>query len=130
MSNRFDRLKVDFVEEILVLSIPDKHGWDGSDLSLLRDALIDFVENEERGAIGISLDGVVHVPTGFFGMLYDFHEKGFAVHLFHPQEKVRNMLWFRHFFEVDQPKCYRLCLRPPRSFKENENEFFPATTVE
>jgi len=130
MSKRFDRLKVTFVGEILVLSIRDKLAWNGSDLSLLRDALLNFADNDDRGAIGIELDGITYVPSGFFGMLYDFHDKGFAVHLFHPQEKVRNMLWFRHFFEVKQPKCYRLCLRPPRSFNEEQNEPLPATTVE
>jgi hypothetical protein len=52
------------------------------------------------------------VASGFFGMLFDWHELGVAIRLYTPQPRVANMLWFRQFFNSDTPGAYLLQSEP------------------
>jgi transketolase len=46
--------------------------WDGADLSLIRDTLNRLVVKERRRSIAIQMRTVKYVPSGFFGMLFDW----------------------------------------------------------
>ncbi len=85
-----------------VLDLGTKEIWDGSDLCLIRDTLVDLCSDERCHAVGIEMKSVKGIPTGFFGMLHDLHVDGVAVQLFDPQPHVCRMLWFRTFCESDQ----------------------------
>jgi hypothetical protein len=72
--------------------------WDGADLCFLRDAIKQLIVEEKRRLIGLDLMHVKHLPTGFFGMLFDWHQKGISIRLYFSQPHVQNMRWFRQFF--------------------------------
>ena len=72
--------------------------WDGADLCFLRDALQQLIVDERRELIGLDLMHVKYLPTGFFGMLFDWHERGISIRLYFSQPHVQNMRWFRQFF--------------------------------
>ncbi len=82
--------------------------WDGADLALLRETLSRLVDTEKNTAIGVDMTFVKYIPSGFFGMLYDYRERGIAVRLSTPQPHVKEMLWFREFFEEGQPGVFEL----------------------
>ncbi|MDP7276475.1 MAG: hypothetical protein QF363_13420 [Planctomycetaceae bacterium] len=86
-----------------VLDLGSREIWDGSDLCLIRDTLVDLCTAGRCHAVGIEMKSVKGIPTGFFGMLHDLHvDEGVTVHLFDPQPHVCRMLWFRTFCESDQ----------------------------
>ncbi|GAB4143862.1 MAG: hypothetical protein Tsb009_15210 [Planctomycetaceae bacterium] len=82
--------------------------WDGADLSLLRDTLTELIEDQGCRSIGVNLQYVKYIPSGFFGMLSDWHDKGVAMYVYQPQENVAKMLWFRRFFNEISAGCYEL----------------------
>ncbi len=82
--------------------------WDGADLALLRETLSRLVEAEKQTAIGVDMTFVKYIPSGFFGMLYDYRERGIAVQLSSPQPHVKEMLWFREFFEEVASEVFEL----------------------
>lgn len=82
--------------------------WDGADLSLLRETLNDLIANQKCRSVGVDMSFVKYVPSGFFGMLYDWHEKGVVIHLYSPLARVRNMLWFRQFFTAVDDEAHLL----------------------
>jgi len=90
----------------------DMEIWDGADLALLRETLARLVDQEKRQAIGVDMTCVKYIPSGFFGMLYDYRERDVKVRLYAPQVHVQAMLWFREFFEESSPGVFDLCLRP------------------
>lgn len=91
-----------------IIDIGDMEIWDGADLSLLRDALAVLVKRENYPDIGVDMRNVRYIPSGFFGMLFDWYEAGIGVHLIAPQERVMNMLWFRQFFRATGEDVYEL----------------------
>lgn len=91
-----------------VIDIGEMEIWDGADLSLIRDTLNRLIVKERRRSIAIQMRTVKYVPSGFFGMLYDWFERGITVRLVAPQERVTQMLWFQRFFELEQEGCYLL----------------------
>jgi hypothetical protein len=94
--------------DVMIVDIGDMEIWDGADLSLIRDTLNRLILKQRRRAIGIQMRAVKYVPSGFFGMLYDWFEQGISVRLFSPQPRVANMLWFQRFFEAESKSCYVL----------------------
>ncbi|MBL8851758.1 MAG: hypothetical protein JNG89_18925 [Planctomycetaceae bacterium] len=103
-----------------VIDIGEMEIWDGADLSLIRDTLNRLIIKERRRSIAIQMRTVKYVPSGFFGMLYDWFERGIAVRLVAPQDRVTQMLWFQRFFELEQEDCYvlRECLN--QNYEEME----------
>lgn len=91
-----------------VIDIGDMEIWDGADLSLIRDTLNRLIIKERRRSIAIQMQTVKYVPSGFFGMLYDWFERGITVRLVAPQQRVTQMLWFQRFFDHEQGDCYIL----------------------
>ena len=96
------RLKVDADGETAVVGLDDIEIWDGADLALLREVLGELIEKDAYRAIGVNLHSVKYIPSGFFGMLYEWYEDGVRIILRSPQPNVEHMLWFRMFF-VRQP---------------------------
>ena len=74
---------------------------------------------------------VKYIPSGFFGMLFDWHETGVKIRLYTPQPNVRRMLWFDRFFEPINDLTFEL--RPARAndfplgFAEEEAGMMPGT---
>lgn len=101
-------LSVSATDHGAVLNIGDMEIWDGADLSLIRDTLFRLVLQEGVEAIAIDMHAVQYVPSGFFGMLFDWKERGVEVRLINPRERVRLMLWFRKFFVQESESAYRL----------------------
>lgn len=101
-------LQVTVQDGCRVINIGDMEIWDGADLSLIRDTLTRLVVGQRRRSIGIDMSCVKYVPSGFFGMLFDWFEEGITVRLFSPQPRVANMLWFKRFFESETADVYCL----------------------
>lgn len=91
-----------------IVSIGEMEIWDGADLSLLRDTLNELANRRGRRTIAVDMQYVQYVPSGFFGMLFDWFEAGIEVRLVRPRERVRNMLWFRKFFRLMDSGMYGL----------------------
>ena len=70
-----------------VVDIGSMEIWDGADLSLIRDTLVLLVVGERQRSIGIEMSSVKYVPSGFFGMLFDWFDRGITVRLFSPQAR-------------------------------------------
>jgi hypothetical protein len=108
----FQSFKVDgftFVE------LGDIEIWDGADLALLREALFRLVVQEKRRKVGVDMRYVKYIPSGFFGMLFDWREMGVRVQLFSPQENVRQMLWFHRFFVHSREDRFELVPNAPQA---------------
>lgn len=101
-------LNLSSVRGITVVDIGDMEIWDGADLSLVRDTLAILIDRRRRRTVGVQMKHVKYVPSGFFGMLYDWFEAGVTVYLVEPQERVENMLWFQRFFTLERPGLWRL----------------------
>ena len=82
--------------------------WDGADLALLREVLTELIHKEGYREIGINLESVKYIPSGFFGMLYEWYEVGVQITLHSPQPNVEQMLWFRMFFRVQPTGQFQL----------------------
>jgi len=95
--------------DVTVLDLGSMEIWDGADLALLRESLTRLVVYEKCRGIGIDMSHVKYIPSGFFGMLFDYYEQGVRIRLFSPQPNVQRMLWFNRFFEiVTSDGCYEL----------------------
>lgn len=93
-----------------VIDLGEVEIWDGANLALLRETLTRLIAADGHTKIGVNMRYVKYIPSGFFGMLYDWHEQGISIRLYSPQPHVQNMLWFRQFFDpVDgDEECFRL----------------------
>lgn|GEM_PF-1431997 len=98
---RKKRSTIDVRDGFHVVVMDDIEIWDGADLALLRETLSRLVDQQKQKAVGVEMTWVKYIPSGFFGMLYDYCERGVAVRLYSPQPHVQKMLWFREFFEAD-----------------------------
>lgn len=101
-------LRLSRTEGATLISIGEMEIWDGADLSLVRDTLSRQVLKKRRRVVAIDMSHVQYVPSGFFGMLFDWFDAGVEVRLIRPRERVRNMLWFRKFFQLIDSGVYRL----------------------
>lgn len=113
MASKRDRLKI-FVDEEdrTILDFGEMDIWDGADLSLLRESLIRLIDKEGVRAVGIVMTQVKYVPSGFFGMMFDWAERGVDVRLSRPQPNVGSMLWFQQFFADNGDGWFDLLLEP------------------
>jgi hypothetical protein len=111
-SRKKQRMKINNIRGVAVMDLGAIEIWDGADLALLRETLYRLVDVDKHQAIGVNMTYVKYVPSGFFGMLYDCHERGIEVFLYTPQPNVANMLWFRQFFGHTQDGCFQLHSEP------------------
>lgn len=107
-----DGLTLSRVGGVTTLALEAMEIWDGADLALLRDGLNFVIVQEKCRSIAVDMSAVKYVPSGFFGMLFDWFERGVAIRLIGPQERVRNMIWFRQFFDAEADAWYVLHDRP------------------
>lgn len=103
-----DGLKLREYQGTRVMALGDMEIWDGADLALLRDGLNHVILTERHRSVAVDMTFVKYVPSGFFGMLFDWYEKGITIRLFAPQERVVNMLWFRQFCRLESEEWYIL----------------------
>ncbi|NQV23485.1 MAG: hypothetical protein HQ518_03865 [Rhodopirellula sp.] len=108
---RKKRSSIDVRDGFHVVVMGEMEIWDGADLALLRETLARLAETEKRQAIGVDLRFVKYIPSGFFGMLYDYTDRGIAVRLYTPQPHIANMLWFREFFEPAGDGAFNLVVK-------------------
>ncbi|MEX0715149.1 MAG: hypothetical protein WD066_01110 [Planctomycetaceae bacterium] len=105
-----DRLAVEDRRGAVILDFGDMEIWDGADLCLLRETLTGLMRQKRR-TVGIDMSHVMYVPSGFFGMLLDFRDKGATVYVDGVTGHVRNMLWFKEFFDPHDEERERFLLR-------------------
>lgn len=98
MASKRNRMTIHEWDGFAVLDLGHVEIWDGADLSLLRETLTRVIESDGRRKVGVNMCYVKYIPSGFFGMLFDWHERGVEIKLYEPQPHVGNMLWFRQFF--------------------------------
>jgi len=91
--------------------------WDGADLALLRETLTKLIDKERQHSIGVNMAYVKYIPSGFFGLLFDWREKGIRVQLFNPQPHVQRMLWFQQFLEPIAEGCFLLLSEPKQPYE-------------
>ena len=91
--------------------------WDGADLALLRETLTKLIDKERQHSIGVNMAYVKYIPSGFFGLLFDWREKGNRVQLFNPQPHVQRMLWFQQFLEPIAEGCFLLLSEPKQPYE-------------
>lgn len=108
---RKKRSSIDVRDGFHVVVMGEMEIWDGADLALLRETLARLVDTEKRPAIGVDLTFVKYIPSGFFGMLYDYTDRGVSVRLYSPQAHIANMLWFREFFEPVDGEAFNLVVK-------------------
>ncbi len=108
------RLQVSTEGKIAVLDMGTVEIWDGADLVLLRDTLVEIRSDNRHPKIGINMQHVKSLPSGFFGMLLAWSDKNGpgSVFIISPGESVRGMLWFRLFFDAVAPDRYVLRKEP------------------
>ena len=94
--------------------------WDGADLALLREVLSELIEQDEFRAVGVDLSSVKYIPSGFFGMLFEWYESGIEIQLHSPQPNVEQMLWFRMFFSACPDGHFELCDERVRHHTPNQ----------
>ena len=120
MASRKDRMEIHLWNGVSVLDLGEMDIWDGADLSLLRDTLAEVIEKQGCRSIGVNLKHVKYIPSGFFGMLSDWHDKGVSMHVYTPQENVAKMVWFRRFFDEITDGCFELISEQKEDYIKQE----------
>jgi hypothetical protein len=101
-------VKIDSCGEFRIVNVGKMEIWDGEELSLIRETFRRLIVEEECRALGVEMSSVKHVPSGFFGMLCDWHDKGVCVRVFRPLSQVKQMLWFTTFFHCIGDEVHEL----------------------
>lgn len=112
MASRKNRMTIHEWDGVHVLDLKEIEIWDGADLALIRETLSQLIKHQERRSVGVEMRYVKYVPSGFFGMLYDWHEQGVAIRVYSPQPHVKNMRWFQQFFDQSCEHCHPLLDEP------------------
>ncbi|MBI3866323.1 MAG: STAS domain-containing protein [Planctomycetia bacterium] len=99
-----------------VLELGSMEIWDGADMALLRESLTRLIKAEKHRAIAVDMTYVKYIPSGFFGMLFDWFETGVRIRLYSPQPNVRKMLWFNQFFDAVGHDGFDLAPQPVAEF--------------
>ena len=107
-SKKRERMQLIPRGDVMVVELGDMEIWDGADLALLRETLTKLMDVENHKQVGIDMSHVKYIPSGFFGMLCDWHDRGHRMCLFSPQPNVARMLWFKRFFEHSADDCFSL----------------------
>jgi len=114
LQKRYKRMLIDILEDdVHVLRMGDMEIWDGADLALFREALTQLIEKDRCRAIVVDMQYVKYIPSGFFGMLFDWTEKrDVTFALTTPQPNVQRMLWFQRFFVLNEQGLFDLQTDP------------------
>ena len=121
VQRRFKRMLIEVGNGVHLLQLGEMEIWDGADLALLREGLFRLIAGEGCEAIAIDMRYVKYIPSGFFGMLFDWQEKhGTWFALTPPQPNVLRMLWFRQFFKLNADGLYEMNSEPTESILQPE----------
>lgn len=113
VQRRFKRMLIETRDGVTLLLLGEMEIWDGADLALLREGLFRLIDGEGCDSIAIDMSYVKYIPSGFFGMLFDWQEKcGTRFSLTPPQPNVQRMLWFRQFFKLNSTGLYEMQSEP------------------
>jgi hypothetical protein len=123
-SRKKQRLSVRVEADFAIVSLEDMEIWDGADLALLREALTNLIEQDGYRAVGVDLSAVKYIPSGFFGMLFEWYEQGLRIRLESPQQNVEQMLWFRMFFVRQENDVFLLTDERMRNHTPNQQVEF------
>lgn len=130
MASRKQRLSLHQWDGVTVIDLGNMDIWDGADMALLRETLTRLIDRERRREIGVNMAHVKYIPSGFFGMLFDWHDRGVQISLFTPQSNVARMLWFRQFFDPMENGRYQLRSEPREPlYVPDEQEWDEAETT-
>ena len=105
---RRHQMTIEKLDRYQVIDLGPMDIWDGADLALLRETLTRLVENEGVTRVAVDMSHVKYVPSGYFGMLFDWAERGASICLDGPCERVRQMIWFRKFLAPMGDDRFRL----------------------
>lgn len=119
-TRRPQRLSCRVQDQTAIVCLNDMEIWDGADLSKLREVLTKMILKDGYRSVGVDLSTVKYIPSGFFGMLYEWYESGVEVTLCSPRRHVAEMLWFRMFFVYESGDTYRLSDADVRHNTPNE----------
>jgi hypothetical protein len=125
-----NRLRLHNWNNARVIDLGEMEIWDGTDLALLRETLTKVIDREHQRSVGINLAYVKYIPSGFFGMLYDWLERGVRILVFHPQPHVQRMLWFTQFFEPIADGCFLLLDDPKQPYQMGKTPAWATTRPE
>lgn len=123
-ARRRKRLKIVRRADATIINLGEMEIWDGADLALVRDTLFELIVEKNHKSVGVDMRWVKYVPSGFFGMLSDWNDKGIRVVLHSPQPNVREMLWFRQFFVPAEDDCHLLLGEPVSDLLGDEPDEF------
>ena len=118
------RVNLRMVDDSAIIGLDVLEIWDGADLIILREALASLIEYDGHLSIGVDVSSVMHIPSGFFGMLFEWYESGVEVLLYGPGTHIRNMYWFRMFFREHPHRkdIFRLTDVDVRNHTPNQQE--------
>ena len=125
------RLKIHSDGTTAVVALDHIEIWDGADLALLREVLSELIAEDGFRSIGVDLASVKYIPSGFFGMLFEWYDSGVDIQLHSPQPNVEQMLWFRMFFSPRPEGHFQLSDEAVRDHTPNQQveyhkrEFMP-----
>lgn len=123
VQRRFKRMLIEDRDGVHLLLLGEMEIWDGADLALLREGLFRLINGEDCDSIAIDMRYVKYIPSGFFGMLFDWQEKcGTRFALTPPQPNVQRMLWFRQFFKLNSEGLYEMQREPTESIVAIESK--------
>ncbi|MCH2209957.1 MAG: hypothetical protein MK110_01540 [Fuerstiella sp.] len=114
------RLNIHLDDNTAVVGLERIEIWDGADLALLREVLSELIEGDGFRSVGVDLAPVKYIPSGFFGMLFEWYETGIEIQLHSPQKNVERMLWFRMFFTVRPDGHFQLSDEEVRNHTPNQ----------
>ena len=117
---------IDSYGEFRVVNVGTMEIWDGEELSLIREAFRRLIEEEECRSMGVDMSYVKYVPSGFFGTLCDWHDKGICIRVFGPLLNVKQMLWFTTFFQSIGDNVHELRPSPVNDCEESPSECEPS----
>lgn len=90
--------------------IDESQGWTAAQVRDIRQRVHEQCANSFL--VNLDLSQVQHVSGGFFGMLCDLNDEGFDIFLHEPHAQIRELIWFRRFFEHDYRNVYRFRSHP------------------
>ncbi|MBS0202642.1 MAG: hypothetical protein JSS49_07050 [Planctomycetes bacterium] len=123
LQRNFKRMLIEVHGDLHLLHVGEMDIWDGADLALLREGLFKLIEKENCRSIAIDMRFVKYIPSGFFGMLFDWTEKrGVQFALTPPQPNVQKMLWFQKFFQLNEAGMYDLHTEPVNAMMPASSE--------
>ncbi len=95
------------------LTLGEAEIWGLSQLVQLREEVARRVRESGAKSITLDMSCVKSLPSGFFGMLHDMQDRGIRVRLYSAREPVRQMEWFKRFFQpAARDGFYRFRRRP------------------